>query len=101
MARYLPNNADTLNPLRFRLAFVARPGRLRVAAHNLGEPMAVRPRVWCFRILQKTSKSRSARSARPTCERSSPMSLPSLRPSLEHHIPVGGAVRLASWLLVD
>jgi hypothetical protein len=23
------------------------PGRLRVAAHNLGEPMAVRPRVWC------------------------------------------------------
>ena len=23
------------------------PGRLRVAAHNLGEPMAVRPRVGC------------------------------------------------------
>jgi hypothetical protein len=33
------------------------PGRLRVAAHNLGEPMAVRPRVWCCRILQKTGKS--------------------------------------------
>jgi hypothetical protein len=30
------------------------PGRLRVAAHNLGEPMAVRPRVLCCRILQKT-----------------------------------------------
>jgi hypothetical protein len=26
------------------------PGRLRVAAHNLGEPMAVRPRVWCCYI---------------------------------------------------
>ena len=30
------------------------PGRLRVAAHNLGEPMAVRPRVRCRRKLQKT-----------------------------------------------
>jgi hypothetical protein len=35
-------------PVNSRSAWVnePEPGRLRVAAHNLGEPMAVRPRVW-------------------------------------------------------
>ena len=38
LLRY-PNHFDTLRSFRYR------PGRLRVAAHNLGEPLAVRPRV--------------------------------------------------------
>jgi hypothetical protein len=44
------------------LGHLEEPGRLRDAAHNLGEPMAVRPRVWCCRILPKTG--RNARYAR-------------------------------------
>ena len=46
-----------MRPTKVRRHDREEPGRLRVAAHNLGEPMAVRPRVWCCRILQKTGKS--------------------------------------------
>jgi hypothetical protein len=37
------------------------PGRLRVAAHNLGEPMAVRPRVWVAEFSKNTGKSTPGR----------------------------------------
>jgi hypothetical protein len=45
------------------------PGRLRVAAHNLGEPMAVRPRVFRGNTPSLTFRAKKDGQEYPSCIR--------------------------------